>query len=135
VDDKRLLNRVTVVYPAVRNIQDSLIQFADRDVNIVNILFSGDFFLKGGVNVIDAFERAQRIYPPIRLTLCCDEKINFNIANTRLRKEYLEKIKSNDGIAKVGRLPREKLLTNILPTTDCFVPIACRRTLKLQVAG
>jgi glycosyltransferase involved in cell wall biosynthesis len=117
-EDDRLLKKVTVVYPAVRKIHDSLIRFSERDVNI---LFSGDFFLKGGVNVLDAFERAQRIYPSIRLILCCDEKINFNIPNNRLRDEYLERIRRNDGIAKLGRLPREELLANVLPKTDIYL--------------
>jgi hypothetical protein len=78
------VKKVIVVYPAIGTVHDSLIRFAERDINI---LFSGEFFLKGGVNVIDAFERAPRLYPSIRLTLCCDEKINFNIPNKRLRDE------------------------------------------------
>ena len=118
MNDERLLKKATVVYPAIRTVHDSLIGFTERKVNI---LFSGDFFLKGGVNVIDAFERAQRLYPSIRLTLCCDEKINFSIPNNRLRDEYLDRIRRNDGIAKVGRLPREELLTHILPKTDIYL--------------
>jgi hypothetical protein len=55
IEYERLLKKVTVVYPAIRKVPDRLIQFNNRDVTV---LFSGDFFRKGGVNVVDAFERA-----------------------------------------------------------------------------
>jgi hypothetical protein len=106
IDDERILEKVTVVYPAIRKVPDSLIQFHDKDVTI---LFSGDFFRKGGVNVIDAFERAQRLYPSIKLRLCCDERLDFNIPDNALRAKYLEKIRNNEGIV-FGRVPRDELI-------------------------
>jgi glycosyltransferase involved in cell wall biosynthesis len=118
VRDEALLNKATVVYPAVRLVPDTLINFADSDVTI---LFSGDFFRKGGVNVIDAFERAQRRYSSLKLLLCCDEKIDFTTPNEPLRKEYLEKIRRNDGIVKLGRVPRDRLVAEILPKTDIYL--------------
>jgi glycosyltransferase involved in cell wall biosynthesis len=117
IEDEELLRKATVVYPAIREVPDNLIQFNDRDVNI---LFSGDFFRKGGINVVDAFERAQKNYPSIKLTLCCDERIDFNTGNTALRAEYLNKIRRNIGIA-FGRVPRDELVRNVLPRTDIYL--------------
>ena len=112
-----ILEKVAVVYPAIRKVQDSLIRFNDREVNL---LFSGDFFRKGGVHVIDAFERAQEIYPSLMLRLCCDEKLDFKTPNTSLREEYLDRIRNNSGII-FGRVPRDDLVRNILPNTDIYL--------------
>lgn len=117
IKDEKLLKKVAVVYPAIRRVPDDLIQFNDQDITI---LFSGDFFRKGGVNVIDAFERVQQIYPSTKLRLCCDEKIDFNTKNNNLREEYLEKIRYNDRII-LGRVPRNELIRNILPRTDIYL--------------
>lgn len=114
-----IMEKSTVVYPAVREVVDGLIQFSNKDD--VHILFSGDFFRKGGVNVIGAFERAQRIYPAIKLILCCDEKIDFNTRNAFLKAEYLEKINNNKGIVSYGRIPRDVLINTILPKTDIYL--------------
>jgi glycosyltransferase involved in cell wall biosynthesis len=119
VEDKGLLGKATVVYPAIRKAADAQIQFPNR--NDVNILFSGDFFRKGGVNVVDAFERARRTHPSITLTLCCDEKIDFNTPNARLRAEYLDRIRRADGIAMLGRVPRDRLVADILPKADVYL--------------
>ena len=108
--------KVAVVYPAIREVPDELIRFSSRQVNI---LFSGDFFRKGGANVVDAFEKAQQIYPGIRLRLCCDEQ-DFCTMNEPLRQEYLDKVRSNGAII-CGRVPREKLIEEILPETDIYL--------------
>jgi glycosyltransferase involved in cell wall biosynthesis len=117
IEDEKLLRKVTVVYPSIRDVPDDLIRFDDRGASL---LFSGDFFRKGGVNVVDAFERAQRTYPSIRLRLCCDEAIDFNTRDADLRAEYLGKIGRNDAIT-LGRIPRDELIRDILPTTDIFL--------------
>jgi glycosyltransferase involved in cell wall biosynthesis len=117
INDDRVLEKVEVVYPAIRNVQDGLIRFNDRSVTL---LFSGDFFRKGGVNVIDAFERAQQIYPSIKLRLCCDEKLDFNTPNAALKGKYLDKIRNNSGII-FCRVPRDDLIRNILPNTDIYL--------------
>jgi glycosyltransferase involved in cell wall biosynthesis len=111
---------VTVVHPAIRKVHDDLIQFSDN-VDDVILLFSGDFFRKGGVNVVDAFERAQQIHPSIKLRLCCDEKIDFNTRNTNLKTQYLEKISQNDGIMMLGRLERDEFINRILPSSDVLL--------------
>ncbi len=59
INDARIWQKTEVVYPAIRYISDNRIRYNDRKVNI---LFSGSFFIKGRINVVDAFERAQKFY-------------------------------------------------------------------------
>jgi glycosyltransferase involved in cell wall biosynthesis len=117
IDDENFLRKTTVVYPAVRKVSDDLIRFDNTNVNI---LFSGDFFRKGGVNVVDAFLHTQQSYPSVKLRLCCDEKIDFNTSNLVLKQEYLDIVRSNPGII-FGRASREELIKTILPNTDIFL--------------
>ena len=112
--------KTTVVYPAVRHIPDELLHRPNENRRF-NILFSGSFFIKGGVNVIDAFEKILKLYPDTILTLCCDEKIDFFTLNSALKEEYLQKIRNNKNISFLGRLPREKLLSDILPNADVYL--------------
>lgn len=116
VTDPRVLRKVTVVYPGIRRVPDELIRFHGEDVNI---LFSGTFFIKGGVHMIDAFEMAQKRFPSIQLRLCCDERIDFNTPNHRMREEYLARIKSNPSIT-FGRVARQTLIQEILPHMDIY---------------
>lgn len=118
IRDPRILDKVEVVYPAVRPVSQEHIRFNDRPN--VRLLFSGDFFRKGGVNVIDAFERAQQIYPDISLRLCCDENADFRIENAALKNQYLDKIKANPAIT-LGRVSRDQMLGTILPQTDIYL--------------
>ncbi|MFO0813507.1 MAG: glycosyltransferase family 4 protein [Gemmatales bacterium] len=117
--DRRVLNKVDVVYPAIRKAPEELIRFHD-DVQHVNLLFTGYFFRKGGVNVIDAFERAQKIYPNIKLRLCCGETIDFVTPNNALKEEYLKRIHGNPNIL-MARATRNELVQEILPNTDVFL--------------
>lgn len=116
VQNPELLKKTQVVYPAIREVPDELVRFHDEKVQI---LFSGDFFRKGGVHVVDAFERAQREYPDIHLRLCCDEKIDFNTQDAELRREFLDKIARNPRIT-LGRVSREAMIAEILPRTDVY---------------
>jgi len=113
-------SKTTVVYPAIRHVPDELLHESNKN-NRFNILFSGGFFIKGGVNVIDAFERVLKVYPDTTLTLCCDEKTDFSTLNPALKEKYLKKIKNNKSILIMGRLPRERLLTDILPNADVYL--------------
>ena len=115
IDPATLDGKATVVYPAVRRVADDLVRFSDRDLRL---FFSGDFFRKGGVHVVDAFEQARRRYPGISLTVCCDERIDFNTPNRSLRTEYLHKINTLPGIVTKGRISREELMTEVYPDTD-----------------
>lgn len=118
IDRSTLLGKETVVYPAMRRIADDLVRFGDHDLRL---FFSGDFFRKGGVHVIDAFERARQRFPGVSLTLCCDERIDFNTPNQSLRNEYLAKINTLPGIVNRGRISREELMTEVYPDTDIFL--------------
>lgn len=106
-----------VVYPAIRKVDDNLIKY---NTERVNILFSGDFFRKGGVNVIDAFERLQKDFSNISLNVCSDEKIDFNTSNSEMRIKYLRKIENNKSIT-FGRIPRSEMINTILPETDIYL--------------
>jgi glycosyltransferase involved in cell wall biosynthesis len=117
ITDQRVLDKVTVVYPAIRHVPDELIRFGTR---AVNILFSGDFFRKGGAHVVDAFERAQAQYPDLTLRVCCDERIDFNTRDETLRRNYLDRIRSNRAIT-FGRVSRAEMVDSILPTTDIYM--------------
>lgn len=117
VKSQKLLDKAEVVYPAIQSVPDELINF-NRDAT--TLLFNGNFFIKGGVNVVDAFEALQKEFPKIKLRLCCDEKIDFHTGNPELRKEYLRRIAENDSI-EMGRVDRETFLNKILPETDIYV--------------
>ena len=115
--DTRIKDKSTVVYPGVRKVDKGLVRYKDKDLTL---LFSGDFFRKGGVNVIDVFETVQNEWPDLTLYLCCDEAIDFNTEDIALRTRYLSKIKNNQNIV-FGRVDRATMLNKILPLTDIFL--------------
>ena len=117
VNEMEILEKTTVVYPAIREVRAERIRYS---TDKVNLLFSGDFFRKGGVNVVDVFEELQKRYPGITLRICCDEKIDFNTTNLQLKAKYLKKIRSNRSIL-LGRVSREQMLEDILPETDVYL--------------
>lgn len=115
INEKKILDKTTVVYPAVRKIDDSLLKKKKKDK--LNILFPGPNFLrKGGVNVVDAFERLQKKYDNIELTLTA----HFPGINKRLENRYASKIKKNKSI-KMKLVPRKKMFTKFYPRADIFV--------------
>lgn len=118
IDPSELAGKVTVVYPAVRRVPDALIGYRNRDLRL---LFSGEFFRKGGVHVVDAFARARKRYPGISLTVCCDERNDFKTPDRSLRTEYLNKVNTLPGIISKGRIDRDQLLNEIYPTTDILL--------------
>jgi glycosyltransferase involved in cell wall biosynthesis len=118
VRDRAILDKLTVVYPAIGRVDDALTRRGDGPVSM---LFTGDFFRKGGLNVLDAFERLRQEFPDLTLTLCCDEQIHFQTANQALRNATLSRIRSLPGIVVAGMVPRARLLTEILPRTDIYL--------------
>jgi glycosyltransferase involved in cell wall biosynthesis len=128
--DDPLFAKSTVVYPAVRRMPDELIHYGNASTSF---LFSGDFFRKGGVNVVDAFERARRIHPSITLTVCCDLRINFITPNEALRAEYLAKLAGTEGIIMRGRVSRDELIQQILPKTDVYLLPTYAETFGMSV--
>jgi len=117
VSDPRVLEKSLVVYPSIRRVDDALIRF---DSAAPTLLFSGDFFRKGGAHVIDAFERLLLDTPNAVLWLCCDEALEFNTGDADLRARYIQRIRSNPQI-RFGRVSREKMLGEILPQTDVYL--------------
>ncbi len=119
VKDQEILNKVAVVYPAIREIEEIYDGKFRKRGSSVQICFGGDFFRKGGANLVDAFERAQRHFPAIALRLCCDENIDFNTEDQQLRQRYLKKIRRNANIT-VGKVSHERMMREILPQTDIY---------------
>jgi glycosyltransferase involved in cell wall biosynthesis len=115
IKDPRILKKVDVVYPAMRRVDDNLIKYNEEKINF---LFSGDFFLKGGANVVDAFERLQKNYSNISLRIC--SLPDLRIKNHKLREKYLRKIENNEDI-EFGYVDRRTMIEEVLPDTDVFV--------------
>ncbi len=113
-----LLEKATVVHPAIRTVADQ--EKRPAQDGCIRLLFSGDFFRKGGANVIDAFEMLQRQYPHVRLRVCSDERFDFNTPDTELRNTYLTKIRSNEHIT-FGRVPRQEMVERVLPESDIYL--------------
>lgn len=118
VQAPQLLSKMKVVYPAVR--QFSHIEM-NRGKEKIKLLFSGDFFRKGGMNVIDTFTELYKEYPQIELIVCCSEAIDFNGVEEGLRVAYIKTLKSHPGIQFIGRIPRGRLLEEIMPTVDVYL--------------
>jgi glycosyltransferase involved in cell wall biosynthesis len=118
IDPDSMAGRLAVVHPAVRTVPDDLIRYGNDNLRL---LFSGEFFRKGGVHAVDAFERARQRYPGITLTICCDEHEDFITPNESLRREYLHKINTTAGIVNRGHIAREELMTEVYPATDIFL--------------
>lgn len=117
VTSPKLIEKAKVVYPAVRKAPKELILFNKKPMHI---LFNGNFFIKGGANVVDAFEILQDKYPNLKLRLCCDKNIDFNTGDHKLKEHYLTKINSNNSI-KMGRVKRDTFISEILPNTDIYI--------------
>jgi glycosyltransferase involved in cell wall biosynthesis len=114
----KTLEKSTVVYPAIRVSSLDKIEKSDRQTTF---FFSGDFFRKGGVNVIDSFESLARKHKNIKLIVCSDVNIDFNTQNPELKQTYLKKITNNSAIEFVGRVKRDALIKDILPKVDVLL--------------
>ena len=116
ITDPRIIEKARVVYPAVGVRQD---RRTDGDPPR-KILFQGDFFRKGGVHVVDAFERLQARHPDLTLRLCCDIDLDFHTLDSTLRERYLHRILSNPSI-RIGRESRDIFLDETLPRSAVYV--------------
>ena len=119
MDDSKLIEKCRVVYPAIREIDRRWMRNRVPGSELT-LMFNGNFFIKGGAHVVDAFERVQKIIPGARLRLCCDENKDFATTNQALRERYLVRIRSNSGI-KLGRVTRDEMLRSVLPSTDIYL--------------
>jgi glycosyltransferase involved in cell wall biosynthesis len=116
--DQGILAKAHVVYPAVLPVPEHL---RPDGADVRHILFSGDFFRKGGVNVVDAFLRLLSRYPDLRLVVCCDPVIDFGTRSPELKARYLDLITNHPNIDFIGRVSRERMLTEILPRTHIYL--------------
>jgi glycosyltransferase involved in cell wall biosynthesis len=107
--------KAEIVYPAIESFPDRL---AVPEAPM--ILFSGQFFRKGGMHVIDAYERLLEDFPDLKLRLCCDRSRDFEVSSRRLKDLYLGKIEKLPGI-ELGRVERSELVAEILPKTSVYV--------------
>lgn len=118
VTDRRILEKARVIYPAVARVKDELLATSKQ---VKRILFTGDFFRKGGVNVVEAFLRLYPQYPEIQLVVCSSPEIDFRTSDGAMRAHYLSVLQSHPAITLVGRVPRERLCNEILPKSDVYV--------------
>jgi glycosyltransferase involved in cell wall biosynthesis len=121
-----LLAKAEVVYPAVQRRRSDPPPHDSRK----NLLFSGDFFRKGGASVVEAFEDLQQRFPDIRLRLCCDE----DLAKTRhpWAEQYHRRVSQNPAIS-IGRVPRKVMIEEVLPATGIFVSPTVKETFGFAI--
>ncbi|GGA84246.1 hypothetical protein GCM10011369_27840 [Neiella marina] len=113
-----IVDKARVVYPCIRHVSTE--DFSAKPTDSINILFSGDFFRKGGVNVVDAFEAVQKDFPNARLRMCCDFNMDFKTDNVAMRQRYIDKIQTNPAIVH-GRVARDEMMNQILPQTHIYL--------------
>ncbi|MFC6684922.1 hypothetical protein ACFQGA_10870 [Marinobacter koreensis] len=83
ITDEDFLKKVDIVYPCMRRVEDSLVRYNKKNITF---LFSGDFFLKGGASVVDAFEKLQKEFNNIKLYICSSP--DLRIKNKELRDRF-----------------------------------------------
>ena len=110
-------SKISVVYPAIRIPPEVK---RPRAGGPPQLLFSGDFFRKGGAGVVDAFEIVQQRHPEATLYVCSDPERDFNTRDQQLRRSYLQRVRDNPGI-RLGRVPRERILNELLPASDAYL--------------
>jgi glycosyltransferase involved in cell wall biosynthesis len=115
IKDKEVIVKSIVVYPAVRNIADSLLNKKHEGINILFI--SSDFFKKGGANLIDVFEMLQKKYDNIKLRIC--SVWDFPCKDKEMRERYIAKIRNNKCI-EFGLASKEKIMNEIIPCSDIY---------------
>lgn len=115
ITDERILEKVDIVYPCMRRVDDSHIK---QNTNRTNFMFSGDFFRKGGASVVDAFEQLAKDHDNVYLRICAPPEMRFK--DTKVIEHYRVKISEHDRIT-FGAVDRATMLDSVLPNTDVFV--------------
>jgi glycosyltransferase involved in cell wall biosynthesis len=115
ISSPSVLCKTTVVYPGVATAPKRI-----KVPGAVSILFSGQFFRKGGMHVVDAFMKIKAEFPQARLRICSDLKKDFVLNDNALKMRYMSLIEADKSIV-VGRVSREVLLKSILPETSVYV--------------
>lgn len=115
ITESELSEKVSVINPVVARIDDSKIQTRK---NVTNLLFLGDFFRKGGMNVVDAFIAIAKIYDNITLSIY--SPINIQTQNNDLKNIYLRKISEHPRI-KHDFINRKQLMEEEFPKSDIYL--------------
>ena len=126
MQDPDILAKCEVVHPCV-NIPAQRVKQAKEHINI---LFVGDFFRKGGANVVDAFEQLQSKYQNLKLQIIGNT--HFDTNNQNLADTYRQKIANNPDITH-QRVSREELLNDIYPNADIFASPTYQETFGFAI--
>ena len=114
---KKIVVNSLVVYPAVKGPELPVIA---SNKEVLELLFAGgDFFRKGGANVVDAFLALWRQSKNIRLRIYT--RPSLDDAPARLSSEYLAKIRNCPGIELYPLIPRQEFLNTALSRCDIFL--------------
>ena len=123
INDSKILDKMIVVYPGIRQIDDSVLQRKKKGQKI-NILFVGiDFVRKGGMQLLDAFEMLQKKFDNLQLTVVsffCDG-IERQFDPGKKREIAKRKIANNPDIVFVRKPEREVIFNQYYPKADIFI--------------
>jgi glycosyltransferase involved in cell wall biosynthesis len=124
--DPVILDKCEVVYPCI-NLSGIEKNFSEEQFNI---LFVGDFFRKGGANLVDVFEQLHSKYPHIRLNIIGNTQ--FDTTNKTLIDTYQKKITNHPAIVH-KKVKRPELLNDIYPKADAFVSPTYQETFGFAI--
>jgi len=117
--DKRILNKTCVVYPAIRKINNK-IKFNKKKINM---LFVGrDFILKGGQQLISSFQKLEKKFDNLKLTIIsdfCNRDSQFDPYN--IKWNLKKRITDNKNTIFKFKVRREVLLKKYYPNSDIFI--------------
>lgn len=126
LNSKAIRDKSTVIYPAIREISNDLIQINNNSLNIV---FVGDFFRKGGVHVVDAYLELKEKYKHLNLYLYSDPELKTK--NEKLRQKYKALIVKNK--IPLSLVSRDELFKNVYPNAGIFVSPTYQETFGFAI--
>lgn len=122
IQEKEILEKCQVVYPAIREIKDDVINSKSNREKINIMFIGGDFIRKGGKQLIEAFERLQSKFDNIELTIVSKfDSLDSRYDGPCIKDLLVKKIVSNNNINWVKGIEREELMKNFYPNADIFV--------------
>jgi glycosyltransferase involved in cell wall biosynthesis len=76
-DEEIIRQKSVQCYPLIKNpLTDAALNiFAKRNKKNIKFLFTGTFYIKGGLEIINAFSELRKKYANIKLTMICDSAI------------------------------------------------------------
>jgi glycosyltransferase involved in cell wall biosynthesis len=104
-------SKSTFCYPAIYTPSDLLT--TKKASNELRLLFAGLFYMKGGVELVDAFERITKKYPAVYLTIITSRHI--------LRESDIEKMNSIPQITLLDATLSEDEMNEMYRKHDIFV--------------